>query len=384
MLVRWSRRLIVLAVLIGAAWLARATLFRPQIVPVTVFRVAAGDVEQTVTNSKAGTVKSRRHATLSPEMGGRVEALPVRKGDHVVAGQVLMRIASAEYRAQLQLQERALEAARATEGEVCKAAELASREAERARRLVEQEVGSRQVLDQLETDRVGRAASCSAAGARVRQAEAALELARVTLQKTVLHAPFPAIVAEISTEVGEWITPSPPGLPIPPVIELIATDRIYVSAPLDEVDVGRVHTGQPVRVTLDALPGRALAGRITRVAPYVDTREEQNRTFEIEVDLDDQADARRLPPGASADVEVVLGVHRNVLRVPAYALLQGDRVLVVREGMLAGAPVKVGLRNWDFVEITEGLARGDPVVVSLDRVEVREGARARIESEAFR
>lgn len=381
---RWIRRLILLGLLAGLVWVARLTLFAPTVVPVTVFTVERGRVEQTVTNSKAGTVQSRRRASLSPEMGGRVEVLAVRKGDRVRAGQVLMRLSDTEHRAQLLLQERAHEAAVAAEREACQAVDLAEREAARARRLLEEGIGSQQLVDQLETARVGRIAACEAARARVRQAEAAVGVAKATLERTVLRAPFSGVVAEVSTEVGEWITPSPPGLPIPPVIELIATEEIYISAPIDEVDLARMRPGLRAKVTLDALPGRVLQGHVARVAPYVDARAQENRTVEVEVELEDRAASRELVPGTSADVEIVLEVRDDVLRIPAYALLQGDHVMLVRGDVLARVPVKTGLRNWDFVEITEGLAPGDRVVVSLDRPEVREGARVRIEGEATR
>jgi HlyD family secretion protein len=379
---RWIRRLVVLGLVAAAVWIARVTLFEPSLVPVTVHQVERGPVEQTVTNSRAGTVRSRRRASLSPEMGGRVEVLAARKGDRVSAGQVLMRLADAEYVAQVTLQERAVDAARASEREACQAADLAAREADRMRRLVEEGIGSAQLLDQLETAHTGRVAACDAARSRVRQADASLALARVTLARMVIRAPFDAVVAEVSAEVGEWITPSPPGLPIPPVIDLIATEAIYVSAPIDEVDLARVRTGLPVRVTLDALPGSVLRGRIARVGAYVDARAEQNRTIEIEVELDDQAEARRLVPGTSADVEVILDVREDVLRIPTFALLQGDHVMRVHDDVLERVPVRTGLRNWDFVEVAGGLSPGDLIVVSLDRVDVREGARVRVEGRA--
>ncbi len=379
---RWVRRLVLLGLLAALVGVARLTLFAPAVVPVTVFIVERGRVEQTVTNSKAGTVESRRRASLSPEIGGRVEMVAVRKGDRVRAGQVLLRLSDAEPRAQLLLHERARDAAVAAEREACEAVELAVREAERARRLLEEGIGSQQLVDQLESARVARIAACEAARARARQAEAAVGVARTTLDRTVLRAPFAAVVAEVSTEVGEWITPSPPGLPIPPVIELIATDQVYISAPIDEVDLARIRPGLPARVTLDALPGRSFPGRVVRVAPYVDARAQENRTIEVEVELTEPAATRELVPGTSADVEIVLEVHEDVLRVPTYALLPGDHVMVVRGDRLARVPVQTGLRNWDFVEITRGLAAGDRVVVSLDRPEVREGARVRVEGEA--
>jgi len=188
-------------------------------------------------------------------------------------------------------------------------------------------------------------------------------------------------VADVTTEVGEWITPSPPGLPIPPVIVLMDDQWIYVSAPMDEVDVGKVRVGQPVRITMDAYPDRSFPGRVTRVAPYVIDTQEQSRTFEIEAEFDDVAFARRLSPGSSADVEVVREVREGVLRIPSDALMEGGKVLVLQENRLASRKVRTGLKNWQFTEVLEGLSSGDAVVVSLDRAGVREGVRASVESE---
>jgi HlyD family secretion protein len=86
-------------------------------------------------------------------------------------------------------------------------------------------------------------------------------------------------------------------------------------------------------------------------------------------------------PGTSADVEVILKAREGVLRIPSYALLEGSRVLVVRGGRLAAQPARAGLKNWQFVEVVDGLAAGDAVAVSLDRADVKEGARVSIAAE---
>ncbi|MFP5288745.1 MAG: efflux RND transporter periplasmic adaptor subunit, partial [Thermoanaerobaculia bacterium] len=127
---------------------------------------------------------------------------------------------------------------------------------------------------------------------------------------------------------------------------------------------------------IDAYPGRAFPGRVTRVAPYVLDREEQNRTVEIEVALGDSEgpDAVRLLPGTSADVEVILQAREDVLRVPTPALLEGGKVLVVKDGKLEERTVRTGLRNWDWTEILDGLSPGDQVVTSLDKPEIKAGA----------
>jgi HlyD family secretion protein len=379
--VGWLRWLLlgsfVAAVVVGL----RLTVLRPEPVPVTVYRVAVGRVEETVTNSRAGSVRTRRRATLSPEIGGRVAALPVRKGERVRAGQILLRVADAELRAQLALQERSLDAARASEREACQAAELAARELERSEQLAAEGLLPQGQLDQARSQKERTAAACEAARAGVGRAQAAVDLARANLDKTVLRAPFAGIVADLRTEVGEWITPAPPGVPIPPVIDLIDDAAIYVSAPLDEVDVARVRPGMPARITMDAYPGRAFLGRVVRVAPYVVDVQGQSRTFEVEVEFDDTEFARTLKPGASADVEVVLDAREGVLRVPSYALVEGRRVLIVRDQVLVEVPVETGLRNWEYTEVRRGLAPGDRVVVSLDRVDVRAGARVRVAGE---
>jgi HlyD family secretion protein len=376
--------MLILALVIIAGFALRHTVFKKDPVDVTVFRVAEGRVEDSVTNSKAGTVATRRRAAISPEIGGRVGELLVREGDRVAEGQVLMRLVDEDYRARIDLSDRAREVASATGREACLARDQAERDLARYLRLREDEIVSQELLDRLENLRDAAAARCEAMRAEVRKARSSQALARVELAKTVLQAPFDGIVTEVSAEVGEWITPSPPGVPIPPVIEVLDPDAIYIKIPLDEADVGSVRVGLPVRVTLDAYPGRSFMARVTRVAAFVSDEIDQNRTFEIELELDDREFARTLLPGASADAEVILDARDDVLRIPSYALMEGGRVLVVREEHLVEVSVETGLRNWQFIEVVAGLAEGDPVVVSLDRVEVVGGAKVRVAGETLK
>jgi HlyD family secretion protein len=381
---RWVRRGLPVLALAAVAAALRLVVFRDDPVPVTVFRAERGRVEDTVSNSRAGTVASRRRAALSAEIGGRVQEILVREGDAVRRDQVLIRLYDADYRAQVELRMRSLEASRAAAREACLREEQADRDLTRYERLSRDAIVSEEIVEQVRIRRDTGAAACESATAAVGQAEAALSLARVELGKSVLRAPFDGVLAQLSCEVGEWITPSPPGLPMPAVLDIIDPEAIYVSAPLDEVDVAKVRQDMPVRVTLDAYAERSFPGRITRVAPFVLDVQEQNRTFEVEVELDDRAFARTLLPGTSADVEVILEARDGVLRIPSYALMEGSRVLVLRDGLLVAIAVRAGLKNWEFTEITAGLEPGEAVVVSLDRVEVQAGAAARIAPDAER
>ena len=145
-----------------------------------------------------------------------------------------------------------------------------------------------------------------------------------------------------------------------------------------------MRVGQPVRVTLDPYAGREFEATVVRVAPYVEDTQDQNRTFEIEVELADKDFIRELSPGTTADVEVILDAHDDVLRIPSYALLQGGSVLVVEDELLVEREVETGLRNWQWIEINSGLTPGDRVVVSLDRAEVKAGAKVEITDEIER
>jgi HlyD family secretion protein len=143
--------------------------------------------------------------------------------------------------------------------------------------------------------------------------------------------------------------------------------------------MANLRVGLPVRVTLDPFRDRKLPGKIVRVAPYVSEIQEQNRTLEIEVDLDRVSEGISLKPGTSADVEVILSDVRAAMRIPSRALLEGNRVLVAdRDGRARAVPLKLGIRNWEYAQVLEGLAGGEPVIVSLESERVKDGARVRV------
>lgn len=360
----------------------RMTVLAPDPVEVRVAAAERGVVEETVTNTRAGTVKVRLRAELSPQIGGLVVALPHREGARVGAGELLVALDSRAQRAELVSARTSVEAARAQADEACLAAELAEKELLRAEALHRQGIASDQSLDVLRSDRDRTRAGCAAARATVGQAESRVAAAEVQLAFTELRAPFAGTVAELSTEVGEYITPSPPGLPIPPVIDLLDPDSVYVSAPIDEVDAERVQVGQAVRITVDSRPDRVFEGTVSRVAPYVLDVLEQNRTVEVEVALDDAEAMVGVLPGTSADAEVILDRRDDTLRIPASAVAEGGRVLLLEDGTLVDRVVEVGLRNWRFAEVLGGLEAGDLVVVARNSPDIKAGAKARARERA--
>ena len=373
---RWGRRALWLLPLLALAAALVWWLGRPKPVPVITAEVGRGTVESTVANTRAGTVEACQRTKLSTIAGGRIEVLAVKEGDKVKKGQLLMRLWNDDQQAEQSLAQAQLETARRRVTEACTLAELAQREFKRQEQLFQQGFISDGALDNLRSQADARVASCATARSDVAQAQARLRLVGTAQQRTVLVAPFDGTVAKIVGEVGEYSTPSPPGVAMPPAIDLIDETCLYVAAPMDEVDAPKIAIGQPVRITLDALPGKAFAGKVRRIAPYVTAVEKQARTVEVEVNFDDPQSAGRLLVGYSADVEVILDVRKDALRVPSSALLHGGRVLLLQDGQLLERPVKAGLANWEHTEIVEGLQGGERIVTSLDRAGVKAGAPA--------
>ena len=373
---RQAKWIIAAITVVALVVLLRYTVFAPDIVEVRTATVERGLVEETVTNTRAGTVKVRLRAELSPQIGGLVVALPHREGDRVEVGEVVVMLDSRAQRAELVSAETTVEAAKAQADEACLAAELAEKELSRVETLHSQGIASDQNLDVLRTDRDRTRAGCAAARSVVGQAESRVFAAEVQLEFTELRAPFAGTVAEVSTEIGEYITPSPPGLPIPPVIDLLDPASIYVSAPIDEVDAERIGIGQVVRVTVDSRPDQTFDGSVARVAPYVLDVLEQNRTVEVEVELADPLAMAGVLPGTSADVELILDRREDALRIPASAVAEGGKVLVLSEGVLVEKVIGVGLRNWRFAEVLDGLEAGETVVVVRNSPDIKAGARA--------
>lgn len=353
---------------------------RPERIPVTVGAVDRGSVERTVANTRAGTVNACRRAKLAPPSGGQIAALPVKEGDRVRAGQVLLEIWNDEPSAQARV---AFEQARTSTlraEEACVGADTAAREADRATRLHKDGLLPDDQLDRAVSQAKTLRASCNAARADVQRSQAQVAAARATLTRTVLRAPFAGVVAKITGELGEFATPSPPGIPTPPAVDLIDDSCLYVTAPIDEVDVARVRVGQPAYITIDAIPNRRFPARVRRVAPYVVDVEKQARTVDVEVEFANPEDVKSLLVGYSADAEIILDTHPNVLRVPTQALLEGNRVLVVNGGALHERHVETGLSNWQVTEVMSGLQQGDQVVLSVERRGVTDGAKVTLEA----
>lgn len=354
---------------------------RPQPVPVTLHTVEMGRVAKTVANTRVGTVKACRRSMVAPAIGGEVARLPVHEGDRVKAGDVLLELWNEDLRARLKLAEAEKIAAESRVQEACFIATGAKRELNRVQRLQKDRLIPDEQVDKAETEYEARDAACKGARAQSRVNDARIAVTQAALDRTIIRAPFTGVIAEVNAELGEYVTPSPPGIPTLPALDLIDASCLYVSAPIDEVDAPPIKPGLNACVQLDAFPQRRCNGTVRRIAPYVLDLEKQARTVEVEVELTDPEDLEGLLPGYSADIEITLDVREDVVRVPTEAVLEGYRVYLYDEatGIISEQDFEPGIANWNYTEVISGLDVGDQIVLSVGREGVKPGVQVQPE-----
>ena len=372
------RRIVIAIAIFAVLGLGIFAATRPTPVAVVLKDVDEGKVEATLANTRAGTIEACQRTKLSTIVGGRIEYLGVKEGDKVKKGQLLLKLWNDDQQANAALAQAQVTLSARRVDEACIAATNAEKEARRQGELREKGFVSTSKEEAARTDAEIRRAACNTAKADVAQAEAKFKATRIEQGRVVLYAPFNGTVAKIVGELGEYSTPSPPGVPTPPAIDLIDDSCLYVKAPMDEVDAPKIRVGQTVRITLDALPGKILPGKVRRVAPYVSAVEKQARTVDIEVDFAPPEEAGNLLVGYSADVEIILSGRDKVVRTPTAAIQEGGRVLVYNpdSGKLEERRIKAGLANWEYTEVLDGLKPGERIVTSLDKAGVKAGASA--------
>lgn len=380
---RHSLRWFIILLLILLAGVFVWYKMRPKEIDVSVVQVTLGTVEKIVANTRAGTLKACRKANLSPATGGQISVLTVDEGDVVKEGQLLLELWNNDLKAQAALAGKEIMASEAKAAVSRLQAEIASREAERMQKLIQDNAISDQDADKIITEAKVRQAAYDAAVTEVAASRARVSVIKANLERTMLVAPFDGIIAKINGELNEYVTPSPPGIPTPPTIELLDTSCFYVVAPIDEVDAPAVKVNMEARVIMDAFGDKHFPARVRRIDPYVLDLEKQARTVDVEVEFTNSEDGENFLAGYSADVEIIIAVEEDVLRIPTQALLDNSLVYVYQphDQRLHEKSVRTGLSNWDYTQVTEGLQEGESVVISTDRPGLEDGVRVKISEE---
>jgi HlyD family secretion protein len=376
---RWISLALLLVLAGGLTWYK----MRPKEIEVTVAQVTRGTVEKIVANTRAGTLNACRKANLSPGIGGQISVLTVEDGDRVTEGQLLVELWNNDLKSEAALVEKEIKAAETNAAASLLQADIALREAERIQKLVKDNAISDQDVDRTATEAKVRRAAYDAAATGIAVSRARLAVINAQLERTRLVAPFDGIIAKINGELNEYVTPSPPGIATPPTVVLLDTSCFYVIAPIDEVDAPAVKINMEARVIMDAFGNKHFPARVSRIDPYVLDLEKQARTVDVEVEFERDENGEKFLAGYSSDVEIIIEVKEDVLRIPTQSLLDNNKVYVYQpqSRTLKEKIVKLGLSNWDNTQVIEGLKEGDSVVISTDRPGLEDGIRVKITEE---
>lgn len=353
-------------------------------------RVARETVVSVVNTN--GRVEPLEWATVAAERAGLLERLHVERGATVRRGDILAEVDRTAARAELAAAEARVAQARtdleviAAGGRESELAEIRGEierlslelEAARKEQAAQERLLARQATTRIEAEDAARrvallkaqlaamekrraalaaAADRAAAQARLREAEAGLELAKAQMEKAQLRAPMDGMVYEFPHREGVYLNPGDV------VARVGRMERVRVRVYVDEPELGRVGPGMPVRITWDAHPGKHWEGRVERMPSEISalgTRQVGEVICVIENPNGE------LLPGANVNAEIRSQVAENVLTIPREALRREsgeDGVLVLQGDRLEWRKIRLGVSSVTRMQVVEGLAEGDAVAL---------------------
>jgi len=336
----------------------------------------------------SGYLVARREAVVSSKIQGRLSELHVEEGSEVQTGDILARLESSDYEAQLR---------RAHAGSEQSQAALVSADAAIQRAEADLAESKRQlgVNERLNSDKLVALDTLDAARSKVRMSDAALgqakadraraaatlsqskadvQLARAQLANTVILAPFAGTVVKKMAEVGESVAPIPPGVNISTasgaIVALADLATLEMEADVSEANVSRLTDEQPAEITVEAFPDRRYKAVLRQVIPTADRTKATVLTkvtlIEKDKDLKPEMSAKVtfLEPRKADSAAAAVPSKPQILVSQAAVVTRdgGPKVFEIVDGRAAIRPIKTGVTRNDMVVVTDGLAGSEQLV----------------------
>lgn len=312
--------------------------------PVKVFKVQRQKISEKLFYT--GVIEAWNKINLTPDIGGKIARIHVEEGDRVEKGQLLAELDTRAVRLQLDQAQAALAVAEANYND-------AQKNMERMERLKKEDAASDQQYEKVKL-------AYEAADAQLKQARAAVNLARYSLDVSLMKAPFSGVVASKNAEVGDVINPMMGGFsPTSGVLTLMDFSRVKIEIDATQQDVARIKKGQSAQLKVTALPNRIFQGRVSMVNITADP---VSKKFRVEVNVDNPDLALR--PNTFGEVSLEVSTHEHALVIPQKAVLENKYVFRVKnDNTVERVELNLGLQNSDRIEVINGLKEGDLVVV---------------------
>lgn len=339
-------------------------------VHVSKFEVVSGDIAAEVMGT--GTLEARTKAILSPKISGRLIEVSADLGDEVDAGRVIMRLDDIELKQQVEMAKVSIAAAKAAlnrfeADKTQTTAILTLAENDHARIVTLSKSNAATVSDleksaeQLDVARAGISRSEAAlaeAQQQVLVAESTLAYHEARLADTIVAAPFRGLIVQRFRDPGAIAVPGSP------VLSLISTDELWITAWVDETEMSRIAVGQPARVVFRSEPEAGFRGEVARLG-----READRETREFTVDVKVLELPKNWAVGQRAEVYIQTASKTKTALLPVTAVVWRDGVsgvFIARDQQAEWTSVKLGLTNREHVEVIEGLAVGDTFLLVDD------------------
>jgi HlyD family secretion protein len=335
-------------------------------VPVEAYAVTVGPI--TSETMGTGTLEAKIQATISTRISGPLAQVLVDQGDRITKGQLLAVLDEADQQKQVDMAQADLEAAKASakraEADIASAQATASYARAnniRMAQLVATNAVSKDETDKALSDRDVAEAQLQRAelakveaDRQVAKSESTLRYYQQLLADTKITAPFDGLVVRRDRDPGGVVVPGSS------ILQVVATDTIWVSAWVDETAMPSMAVSQPARVVFRSEPGRSYRGTVARMAPLTDR---ETREFLVDVAVQELPKAWAI--GQRAEVYIQTAHKEDALQVPSAAIIwQSGKsgVFIEQEGRAAWRPVETGLQGGQAVEIRNGLSAGERVV----------------------
>ncbi len=380
----------ILVVLVLAVVLSTAARRGGRSVNVRLEAVSMRPLVATVTAS--GRITPKSAVDISADITGRIVAIPVKEGQMVTKGTLLLRIDPSQYEASVARAQAMMSSAEASALQARANRDQARRAFDRATALKQTapNLVSDEQLEQAHTQYDVAEALATSADHQVGQARAGLREAQDLLSKTVLRSPIDGQVTRVAVEEGEVAVPGTFSRETGLLMTVSDLSVIIVKVQVDETDVVRLHLADSADVNIDAFPDTSFSGRVSKIsqsAILAAAAAAASGTTDRAVDYDVEVTLDRPPPDIrpdlSATAKIVTATRDSALTIPIIALTVREHtpmstetapqdttkgkkdtegVFVVQEGTAQFRPVKVGIAGEEYFEVLDGLRRGDTIV----------------------
>jgi HlyD family secretion protein len=313
---------------------------------VQISKVTKGTITSTV--RAPGKIRPETKVEISASLPGQIVDLPVREGEWVEKGQLLLQLEKAEYAAQVEQRKAALANAKASLSLSQASFDQAKSVYERKKALSGKNLASPEEVESAKTQFDVQGAQVEAATQSVAEASAVLKIAQDDLKKTTFVAPQAGVVSQLNVEKGEIVVVGTMNVPGTVIMTVADLAHMQVECDVDETDVVSIQKGQRAKVYVDAFPDTVLEGTVVEIGSSgkrTSLTGEASSATDFEVKLKLEPGTVGLKPDMTADAEITTATHTNALTLPIQAIVVRDKKTVEKWMSTRSSEAKKGAKG---------------------------------------